>query len=243
MVKVVLLKTKDLIPYYNNPRRNDKAVEKVAASIQEFGFKVPIIVDKNNVIVAGHTRLRAAEMIGMDEVPCLVASDLTDEQIRAYRLADNKTNEFATWDFDKLEEELAQIQIDMQKFGFTLEKEEDNTYTGEITIPKYEPMEEQPPALEELVDFQRVDRLTKEIDEADIPEDVKEFLYAAANRHAVFDYGKIAEYYCHAPKEVQELMEKSALVIIDYDKAIEYGYTNLKDELEIMMEEDKKHEK
>ena len=116
---IIQKKTADLIPYEKNPRKNDEAVEKVAASIREFGFKVPIVIDKDNVIVAGHTRLKAAEAAGMDEVPCIVADDLTDEQIKAFRLADNKTAEFASWDFDLLTGELQDItDIDMSEFGF-----------------------------------------------------------------------------------------------------------------------------
>lgn len=113
------MRTADLIPYENNPRNNDDAVDAVAASIREFGFKVPIIVDKNNVIIAGHTRLKAAEKIGMETVPVVRADDLTEEQAKAFRLADNKTAELAGWDFAKLEVELAELDdIDMSQFGF-----------------------------------------------------------------------------------------------------------------------------
>lgn len=110
-----------LVEYENNPRNNDSAVEAVAASIREFGFKVPIIVDKSNVIIAGHTRLKAARLLGLETVPCIVADDLTPEQIKAFRLADNKVGELAGWDFAKLEEELAGISgaFDMTAFGFS----------------------------------------------------------------------------------------------------------------------------
>lgn len=114
-------KTGDLIPYENNPRINDGAVEAVANSIKEFGFKVPIVIDKNNVVVAGHTRLKAAEMLGLETVPCIVADDLTEEKIKAFRIADNKTAELAEWDFEKLEAELAElnaINYSMDQFGF-----------------------------------------------------------------------------------------------------------------------------
>ncbi len=107
-------KIEDLQPYENNPRINDNAVEAVAASIKEFGFKVPIIVDKNNVIVAGHTRLKAAQKLGLQEVPVIVADDLTEDQIKAFRLADNKVAEAAQWDFAKLEQELASIDLNME---------------------------------------------------------------------------------------------------------------------------------
>lgn len=109
----------ELTPYQNNPRKNDAAVDKVAASIAEFGFKVPVVIDKNGIIVAGHTRYKAAQKLGMSEIPCIVADDLTEEQIKAFRLADNKIGEFAEWDFDLLDEELQDItDIDMSEFGF-----------------------------------------------------------------------------------------------------------------------------
>lgn len=109
-----------MVPYENNPRNNDDAVDAVASSIKEFGFKVPIIVDKNNVIVAGHTRLKAAQKLGLEEVPVIVADDLTPEQVKAFRLADNKVGELATWDFSRLEEELTNIDMDMGAFEFDL---------------------------------------------------------------------------------------------------------------------------
>ena len=96
----------DLREYENNPRINDNAVDAVAASIHAFGFKVPIIIDKNNVIVAGHTRLKAARKLGKKTVPCIVADDLNDDEIKAFRLADNKTAELAEWDYDLLYDEM-----------------------------------------------------------------------------------------------------------------------------------------
>ena len=111
-------------PYENNPRKNDEAVKYVAESIKQFGFKNPVILDKNNVIVAGHTRLKAAEELDIKEVPCIYADDLSEEQVKAFRLADNKVAEIAAWDFGKLEEELADIDIDMEQFGFTINENE-----------------------------------------------------------------------------------------------------------------------
>lgn len=108
-----------LIPYINNPRKNDKAVDAVASSIKNFGFKGPIVVDKNYEIINGHTRLKAAKKIGMKEVPVIVATDLTEEQIKAFRLADNKTAEIAEWDDELLKTELEMIDnLDMEQFGF-----------------------------------------------------------------------------------------------------------------------------
>lgn len=110
---------KDIHPYEKNPRRNDDAVDKVAESIEQFGFKVPIVIDKNNIIVAGHTRYKAAQKLGLEVVPCIIADDLTDQQVKAFRLADNKVSEFSEWDMDLLGDELDDIfDIDMSAFGF-----------------------------------------------------------------------------------------------------------------------------
>ena len=111
-------KTSELIEYENNPRNNEAAIDAVAKSIEEFGFKVPIVITKENVIIAGHTRLKASLKLGLATVPCIVADDLTEGQIKAFRLADNKTAELASWDFTKLESELESIEMDMSVFGF-----------------------------------------------------------------------------------------------------------------------------
>lgn len=114
-----MIKITELVPYEKNPRKNNDAVKYVAESIKEFGFKVPIVIDKNNIIVAGHTRYKAAKKLKIDEVPCIIADDLTDEQIKAFRLADNKVAEKAEWDFDLLNFEVGEMpDIDFGKFGF-----------------------------------------------------------------------------------------------------------------------------
>ena len=119
---IIDINVDSLIPYEKNPRKNDKAVKYVAKSIEEFGFKVPIVVDKDNVVVCGHTRLKAAKKLGWDTVPCIVADDLTEEQIKAFRLADNKVSEQAEWDFDLLDDEINGIlNLDMGDFGFVFE--------------------------------------------------------------------------------------------------------------------------
>ncbi len=118
-MNIIIKKTDDIKEYENNPRKNDDAVEYVANSIDEFGFRVPIVVDADGVIVCGHTRLKAAKSLGYEEVPCVVADELTEEQIRAFRLVDNKTQELAEWDWNIIFEELGSIEnIDMTKMGF-----------------------------------------------------------------------------------------------------------------------------
>src|SRR5690606_21816325 len=126
-------KISELKEYENNPRNNSAAIEAVANSIKEFGFKVPIIVDGNNVIIAGHTRYKAAISLGLEEVPCIVASDLTPEQVKAFRLADNKVGEIATWDIEKLKLELEGINgLDMSLFGFEIEPEIDEVFEDDF---------------------------------------------------------------------------------------------------------------
>lgn len=118
-MNIKTLKISELKPYKNNPRKNEEAVEQVANSIKEFGFKVPIIVDKDYNVVAGHTRLKALQKLGIDEVECVIADDLNKQQVKALRLADNKVSEKAQWDFNLLDSELAEIfDLDMTAFGF-----------------------------------------------------------------------------------------------------------------------------
>ena len=118
-MEIKMIKVEDLKPYANNPRFNDDAVEYVAKSIKEFGFKVPMVIDKNNEIIAGHTRYKASLELGLKEVPCIIADDLTEEQIKAFRLADNKVSEQASWNYDLLDLELDDIlELKMEDFGF-----------------------------------------------------------------------------------------------------------------------------
>lgn len=135
-----------LKPYPNNPRNNAAAIDAVARSIQSFGFKVPVVIDSDQVIVCGHTRVKAAEKLGLAKIPCIIADDLTEDQIKAFRLADNKTAELAEWDLEKLEAELKQIEFDMTLFDFKRPepdlKEDDfdlDTVLGSIEDPITQP--------------------------------------------------------------------------------------------------------
>ena len=119
-MEIKMIKVEELKPYENNPRNNDNAVEYVKNSIEKFGFKVPLVIDKNNVIVTGHTRYKASKELGLKEVPCIIADDLNEKQIKAFRIADNKTNDMAEWNDDLLSIEIKDIldDIDMTDFGF-----------------------------------------------------------------------------------------------------------------------------
>lgn len=162
ILEIIYKNIKDLKPYLKNARKNDKAVKYVAKSIEEFGFKVPVIIDKDNVIVCGHTRYKASKKLGYNEIPCIIADDLTEEQIKAFRLADNKVSEKADWDFDLLSDEINDIiDINMEDFGFEFidyEKNKIDTQkkvesilnlqkanfkgVGEYDIPELEPIYE-----------------------------------------------------------------------------------------------------
>lgn len=135
---ITLMRPDEVIPYADNPRNNDEAVEMVAQSIADFGFKYPILVDRNNVIISGHTRLKAAKKLGLQKVPVMVADDLTDDQAKALRLVDNRTSEVATWDFDLLQKELDGIEMDMNQYRFDYDE---LMFQGEEEIIEDDPPE------------------------------------------------------------------------------------------------------
>jgi hypothetical protein len=244
MLTYKLIPTADLIPYARNSRTHSEAqVTKIASSIKEFGFINPVVTDGKNGIVAGHGRVLAAQKLGLKEVPCVEASHLTEAQKRAYVIADNRMALDAGWDIDLLKVELGDLQgmdFDLSLTGFdpgeikdllldNIEGLSDN-YTHKVEAPIYEPKGEKPP-IAELFDKSRANKLTEEIEKANLPKDIADFLKTAAARHVVFNFEKIAEFYCHADKPTQELMENSALIIIDFKKAMQLGYVKLKDEI------------
>lgn len=148
-MNILELPIEEIHPYENNPRYNEHAVDAVAKSIKDFGFKVPIVIDKDNIIVTGHTRYKASIKLGLKSVPCIKADDLSENQVRAFRLADNKVSELAEWNIDLLNEELALLEdFDMEDYGFeVLESEpevvEDDFNVDEAIpdIPKAKPGE------------------------------------------------------------------------------------------------------
>lgn len=136
--EIVMVCLDDIVPYENNPRHNENAIDKVAESIKEFGFTNPILLDGDDVIIAGHTRYEASKVLGLEEVPCMYLTDLSDEQVKAYRLVDNKTSEFADWDFNALSAELAEIEMDMSVFDFPEDDFDVDDFDTDFSLPEGE---------------------------------------------------------------------------------------------------------
>ena len=239
----------ELIEYARNPRKNDHAVDKVAAAIREFGFRVPILAKSDKTVIDGHLRLKAAKKLGLETVPVMLCDDMTDAQIKAFRISVNRVAEFAEWDDEMLRvefAELADMGFDLELTGFELDEIEDidlgdpserelddSKYTTKIETPIYE-MKGDKPEVVEIYDTAKTGELSSRIMKADLPDDVRGFLMAAATRHTVFNYEKIAEFYAHQDKDVQDLMRQSALVIVDFDQAIENGFVQLSSQLNEM---------
>lgn len=234
------LSVDDLIPYALNSRtHSDKQVAQIAASIREFGFTNPILVDEQNNLIAGHGRLMAARKLGMSEVPAVIVTGLDDRKRRALIIADNKLALNAGWDDEALRVELEDLASDFgELMGFSQDElvkllkldDDENSYTKKAEAPVYEPTGPKP-EIGEMFDDTYTKQLLNEIDEADIPDEEKVFLRRAAGRHTVFNFEVIANYYAHASKQTQELMENNALVIIDLDKAIEKGFVVMSDKI------------
>ena len=239
-LKIEYLSVAKLKPYENNTRKHAKKdVDNIAKSIERYGFADPIgIWGEDNIIVEGHGRLQAAKKLGMTEVPCIRLDHLSEQERREYAIAHNATAELSMWDAEMLKIELPSLSLDGFDFPFLESKEEiekklEEKYTVKRDVPQYEITGEKT-EVQELVDTSFSDELKEKIKSANIPEDIKDFLLCAANRHNRFNYTKIAEFYAAADKTVQRLMEESALVIIDFNDAIKYGYVKLFGALEAL---------
>ena len=216
----------------NARKHSQKNIDAIAGSLTTFGQRRPLVV-WGDIVIAGNGTVEAAKSIGWEKIDITrVPADWSHDQARAYALADNRTAELAVWDDGVLAAQLIELDAvgyDVGEWGFeSLEPptdpgESDNPYTTTVNIPQYEIVGDQP-AVSALFDESRTMDLVSEIKVSDIPKDVKDFLVKAANRHTVFNYQQIAEFYPHASVEVQALMERSALVIIDIDDAIREGY-------------------
>lgn len=218
--------------------------EALRNSLELFGQRKPIVVSSDNTVVAGNGTLQAAQDLGWDTITVVrIPEDWTAEQIRAFALADNRTNELSKWDWEtvvKQVEELEALDIDMKALAFdaemvpsdavTREREVGGDYTTTVKVPQYE-IQGEKPDLADIVDDTKAESLREQIRQADLPDEVRDFLLLAANRHTVFNYKNIAEYYAHQPKEIQELFEASALVILDPEDAIAKGFAKFSDRM------------
>lgn len=228
----------------NAKKHDDRQIKNIANSIKRFGWQQDTVITSDNVLVIGHGRRLAALKLGC-EMPYhridKTADELTDEDIRELRIADNQTNSETGYDFEVLETELEGLEFEGFDFDFAkaaeIAEEQESKYTTETRIPQYEPKPDVP-SIKDMINTSKVEALIEEIDGSDIEEEEKEFLRIAAYRHAVIDFDKVADYYASADAEMQELMERSALVLIDLDDAIANGFTTLTETLDEMMEAD-----
>lgn len=247
-MKIELIPIDKIIPYENNIKEHpQEQVDKLKESIKEFDFNDPISVDENNIILEGHGRFMALKQLGEKTAKVIKIKHLNEVQKKKYRIYHNQLTMSTGFNVEKLKLELDAINIDLgeivnaeiilENLGFSKddiknlgltdeEKEELNNYSKKIKAPIYEPKNEKP-ELKELFKNEKYLDLVGQIEKSKIPKKEKEFLKLAATRHIVFNYESIADYYSHSKKENQELFENSALVIIDFDKAIENGYIQL----------------
>lgn len=245
------LALEEIKPNPNNPRFiKDKKYDKLLNSLREFPEMMdirPIVVNKDHVVLGGNMRLRACIELGWEKVPVIIAN-LSPAQEKEFVIKDNAS--FGEWDYEDLlknwnVESLDDWGVDLPDFDpEDYDDDHDSAYTAKVETPTYEPKEEKPD-LSELVDVSKMEELCAEIQAADIPEDIREFLILAAHRHNVFTYSKIADYYAQAPREVQHLMERSALVLIDFHQAIEGGFVRMTENLKRLVHASKSvpHEK
>lgn len=221
-------------------KKGRKLIDK---SIRKFGAGRSILLDKNNRIIAGNKTQELAREAGIKKVIVIDAKpdelvavrrgdvDLDSEKGREMALADNATGVAnLDWDDDALARAQEEIGLSVEDWNVTIGQKIDDTYSRKIEAPVYEPSGVSP-NLSDCYDSTKTEELIEEIKEAELPDEVREFLIYAAYRHTEFNYGMIADYYCNATKEIQELFENSALVIIDFKKAIERGFVKMTDEL------------
>jgi hypothetical protein len=225
----------------NNPRiiKDDK-FGKLVKSIKEFPKMLeirPIVVNADMIVLGGNMRLKTCKEAGLKEVPIIFADDLTEDEQKQFIIKDNVG--FGEWDWDMLANEWEEDLL--QDWGLDIpflediniendSNNSDNPYTGKVEAPKYEPSEKKPEFVE-LYDKTKFELLIEQIESSSLNKEHKEFLKLAATRHIVFNYEKIADMYAHSEKQMQEHMENSALVIIDFEKAIELGYVKLSEEI------------
>ena len=234
-MKIEYISIEDIKPYNENAKVHKvKQIKQVADSIKRFGFAQPLVVDKNNELIIGHCRLEASKELGYTEVPVLKMEELSEKEVKALRLADNKLNE-SEWDMALVLPELKALDTDLLRLtGFREDlvlNPDEERYTKKIVPPVYEPSS-QKPLLSELYQNLQETQLLEKIKNTPMEQEEAEFLREAVHRLTRFDYKKIADYYANTENEgLKSIMEDLALVIIDYDKAIELGYIKLSNDL------------
>lgn len=248
--------------YENNSRtHSEDQIYKIMESIVEYGFTNPILIDENYNLIAGHGRLRAILELNkttfkenpISKVPCIIISGLDEVKRKTLIIADNRLAELAGWDYKILKEEIIEIEsmggnvdildFDLDELDDLIDEiyrdddlEVESVYTSKIVTPIYEITGEKP-KLVDLIDLSKTKEKLEMIEKSSLKEEEKTFLKFCCYRFMDFDFSKIAEYYAHSDKEMQELMESLALVIIDYDKSIEEGYIKMNKNLERVMNE------
>tara|TARA_R100000655_G_C2932002_1_gene184179 strand:+ start:34 stop:768 length:735 start_codon:yes stop_codon:yes gene_type:complete len=222
-----------LQPAKYNPRQiTSKDYKDLKTSIKKFGLVDPIIINTDKTVIGGHQRLKICKELNHKEIDCVIL-DLSKDEEKELNIRLNKN----TGDFDM---DILANEFDIQELvdwgfkhidlGLNIDKLEENPYTDKVSAPTYESSKEKP-NVDSLYDSSKADQLIQKIKECSISEQDKKFLINSAKRHIVFDYSKIADYYVHSSKDVQELMEDSALIIIDFEKAIKQGYVRLNKEI------------
>jgi len=226
----------DLIRHPETPRRGD--IPAISASIEVNGWYGAVVAQSSTRhVLAGNNRMEAARRLGMTDLP-VHWLDVDDATARRIMLADNRTSDLATYDDAVLVQLLEAAAADDDLFGSGYDGDDlddlladiagdiDNKYASQIVAPVYHPTGDNP-AVTDLSDTEYAETLRSEIEAAGLDDDLRQFLLSAAERHTVFNFAQIAEFYAHADAEIQHLMERSGLVIIDFDKAVENGFVTM----------------
>lgn len=226
-MKIEKVKIEDIVLNPSNPRTiKDAKFKKLVKSIKEFPEMLevrPIVVDEDMVVLGGNMRTKACISAGLKEVYIIKFENLPEEKKKEFIVKDNVG--YGEWDFDLLLEDYSKEKL--IDWGLDVPNSNNDSYTSKIEIPIYEPKDDTKPLINDLYDTEKYDILINEIDKLDLDINIKNFLTKCATRHIVYKYDKIAEYYSHSDLDIQDIMEKLALVIIDFDKAIENGFIEL----------------
>lgn len=245
-MNIIEVEIASLIPDPANARRHgQKNIDAIKGSLARFGQQKPIVVTTENVVIAGNGTLEAAKFLGWKTIQC-VRTDLKGSQLTAYGLADNRSSDLGEYDTGALSALLDSLQkedFDLSEIGFDHDDlklifddnedglgKEDNQYSSKIEPPIYKPRGDRP-KIKDLYNSEKMESLVSKINEANVDDETKIFLRYAAARHIVFNFELVAEFYAHASKDIQIMMEDSALVVIDFKKAIEDGFVRMTKEL------------